>query len=76
MIAVIELYISLLDHDLVLALAFSGFDPAKVDLTSMIGSRWGAAWPWVWRSGRHCAARAAVTGTALPSRPQPPASPA
>ena len=38
MIAVIYAYISLLDHDLVLALAFSGFDLAK-DLMSMIGSR-------------------------------------
>jgi hypothetical protein len=45
MIAVIELYISLLDHDLVLALAFSGFDSVKDDLMSMIESRWGAAWP-------------------------------
>jgi hypothetical protein len=32
-----------LDHDLVLALAFSGFHLAKDDLMSMIGSRWGAA---------------------------------
>jgi hypothetical protein len=45
MIAAISAYISLLEHDLVLALAFSGFDPAKDDLTSMIGSRWGAARP-------------------------------
>jgi hypothetical protein len=45
MIPAIWAYISLLDHDLVLALAFSGFDPAKDDLTSMIGSRWGRRGP-------------------------------
>ena len=41
MIAAISAYVSLLEHDLVLALAFSGFDPAKDDLTDVIGSRWG-----------------------------------
>jgi hypothetical protein len=34
MIAAISAYISLLEHDLVLALAYGGFDPAKDDLTS------------------------------------------
>ena len=41
MIAAISAYVSLLEHDLVLALAFSGFDPTKDNLTSVIGSRWG-----------------------------------
>jgi hypothetical protein len=41
MVAAVSAYISLLEHNLVLALAFTGFDPAKDDLTSMIGSRWG-----------------------------------
>lgn len=42
MIAAITAYLSLLEHDLVLALAFSDFDPASDNLTSVIGSRWGA----------------------------------
>jgi hypothetical protein len=41
MIAAISAYTSLLEHQLVLALAFSGFDPAEDDLTAVIGSRWG-----------------------------------
>ncbi|MEO3861756.1 hypothetical protein [Acrocarpospora sp. B8E8] len=41
MIAAISAYISLLEHDLVLALAFNGFDPDRDDLTDVIGSRWG-----------------------------------
>ena len=41
MIAAISAYISLVEHVLVLALAFSGFDPAKDDLTDVIGLRWG-----------------------------------
>jgi len=41
MVAAISAYLSLFEHDLVLALAFSGFDPAKDNLASMIGSRWG-----------------------------------
>ena len=44
MIAAISAYVSLLEHDLVLALAFSDFDPSKEDLTVMIGSRWGEKW--------------------------------
>ena len=56
MITVIYAYISLLDHDLVLALAFSGFDPAKHDLMSMIGSR----------SGRGAAQRREETRHVLP----------
>ena len=41
MVAAITAYLSLLEHDLVLALAFGGFDPAEDDLTAVIGSRWG-----------------------------------
>jgi hypothetical protein len=41
MIAAITAYLSLLEHDLVLALAFSDFDPDVDDLTDVIGSRWG-----------------------------------
>lgn len=41
MIAAITAYLSLLEHDLVLALAFSDFDPNSDDLTAVIGSRWG-----------------------------------
>ncbi|WP_297625715.1 hypothetical protein [Nocardioides sp.] len=44
MIAAISAYVSLLEHDLVLALAFSDFDPSKEDLTEIIGSRWGEKW--------------------------------
>jgi hypothetical protein len=41
MVAAITAYLSLLEHELVLALAFIDFDPAKDDLTAVIGSRWG-----------------------------------
>ncbi|WP_066303496.1 hypothetical protein [Arthrobacter luteolus] len=41
MIAAITAYLSRLEHDLVLALAFSNFDPGVDNLTSFIGSRWG-----------------------------------
>lgn len=41
MVAAITAYLSLLEHDLVLALAFCGFNPAKDNLTDIIGSRWG-----------------------------------
>ncbi len=41
MVAAITAHLSVLEHDLVLALAFSGFDPAEDDLTAVIGSRWG-----------------------------------
>lgn len=44
MIAAISAYVSLLEHDLVLALAFSDFDPDEDNLTAMIGSRWGEKW--------------------------------
>lgn len=41
MVAAVTAYLSRLEHDLVLALAFSDFDPAEDNLTDMIGSRWG-----------------------------------
>ncbi|MEU7864661.1 hypothetical protein [Nonomuraea sp. NPDC049141] len=41
MTAAISAYLSLLEHNLVLALAFHGFDPDRDDLTNVIGSRWG-----------------------------------
>ncbi len=41
MIAAISAYLSLLEHDLVLALAFGDFDPDKDNVTAVIGSRWG-----------------------------------
>lgn len=44
MIAAINAYISLLEHDLVLALAFCEFDPDVDNLTEFIGSRWGEKW--------------------------------
>ena len=40
MVAAISAYISLLEHHLVLALAFTDFDPAHDDLTKVIGDRW------------------------------------
>ncbi|UUW92233.1 hypothetical protein [Pimelobacter simplex] len=44
MVAAISAFLSLLEHDLVLALAFADFDPDEDDLTEMIGSRWGEKW--------------------------------
>lgn len=41
MMVAISAHISLLEHDLVLALAFTDFDPAQDDLTNVIGDRWG-----------------------------------
>lgn len=41
MVAAITAYLSLLEHDLVLALPFCGFDAAVDDLTGLIGARWG-----------------------------------
>ncbi len=41
MVAAISAYLSLLEHDLVLALPFCGFDPTVDDLTGLIGARWG-----------------------------------
>jgi hypothetical protein len=40
LVAAITAFLSLLEHDLVLALAFTGFDPAEDDLTEVIRSRW------------------------------------
>lgn len=44
MIAAISAYLSLLEHDLVLALPFVDFDPQVDDVTDLIGARWGAKW--------------------------------
>src|SRR6266542_1351378 len=41
LVAALTAYLSVLKHDLVLALAFTDFDPAKDNLTSIIGDRWG-----------------------------------
>lgn len=41
LVAAITAYLSLLEHDLVLALAFTGFNPQKDLLTDFIGWRWG-----------------------------------
>ncbi|MEA5367144.1 hypothetical protein VA596_46985 [Amycolatopsis sp., V23-08] len=41
MVAAITAYFSLVEHVLVLALPFSGFDPANDNLTTIIGWRWG-----------------------------------
>lgn len=42
LVAAITAYLSLLEHDLVLALAFRNFDPATDNLTEVIGARWGS----------------------------------
>lgn len=55
MVAAISAYLSRLEHDLVLALPFSGFDPAADDLTGLIGSRWGEKWQRVLGSGKDAA---------------------
>lgn len=44
MIAAVNAFLSLLEHVLVLALAFRDFDPELDNLTDVIGSRWGAKW--------------------------------
>jgi hypothetical protein len=44
MVATISAYLSLLEHVLVLSLAFRDFDPDNDDLTKVIGSRWGEKW--------------------------------
>lgn len=41
LVAAITAYLSLLEHEFVLALAFNGFDPTKESLTDLIGARWG-----------------------------------
>lgn len=41
LVAAITAYLSLLEHDLVLSLAFQDFDPATDDLKTLIGSNWG-----------------------------------
>lgn len=44
MIAAVNAYLSLLEHDLVLALAFCDFAPNVDNLTEVIGSRWAEKW--------------------------------
>jgi hypothetical protein len=44
LVAAITAYLSLLEHRLVLALPFGSFDPAKDNLTRIIGDRWGDKW--------------------------------
>lgn len=44
MVAASSAYVSLLEHDLVLTLAFTDFDPPTDNLTKIIGSRWGEKW--------------------------------
>lgn len=44
LVAAISAFLSSLEHDLVLALPFLGFDPTTDDLTRIIGDRWGEKW--------------------------------
>ncbi|UKA73557.1 hypothetical protein [Arthrobacter sp. FW306-06-A] len=44
MIAAISAFLSLLEHDLVLALPFGDFDPEVDNVTNLIGARWGDKW--------------------------------
>lgn len=44
LVAALTAYVSALEHALVLALPFRGFDPDKEDLTGIIGARWGEKW--------------------------------
>ncbi|MDV7357693.1 hypothetical protein R4282_32385 [Rhodococcus oxybenzonivorans] len=55
MVAAITAYLSLLEHDLVLALAFTGFNPDIDDLTDVIGSRWGDKYDRVVGKGEEAA---------------------
>lgn len=41
LVASVNAYLSLLEHHMVLALPFQGFDPSKHSLEKFIGSRWG-----------------------------------
>lgn len=44
MVAAITAYLSLLEHDLVLAFPFVDFDPDSDNVTDFIGERWGTKW--------------------------------
>jgi len=55
LVAALTAYLSLLEHRLVLALAFTDFDPANDDLTVIIGSRWGEKWTRVFGKGQEAA---------------------
>lgn len=43
-VAALTAYLSLLEHRLVLSLAFTDFDPERDNLTSIIGLNWGSKW--------------------------------
>ncbi|NYJ76498.1 hypothetical protein [Allobranchiibius huperziae] len=44
LVAAISAYVSWVEHVLVLALPFAGFDPATDNLVKIIGDRWGDKW--------------------------------
>jgi len=44
LVAAISAYLSCLEHELVLVLPFSDFDPTTDDLTRIIGDHWGQKW--------------------------------
>jgi hypothetical protein len=44
LVAAITAFLSCLEHDLILALPFLDYDPAKDNLTQIIGDRWGEKW--------------------------------
>lgn len=44
LVAAISAYLSVLEHDFVLALPFLDFDPSSDNLTEIIGDRWGDKW--------------------------------
>jgi hypothetical protein len=44
LVAAISAFLSLLEHEFVLALPFLDFDPATDELTKIIGDRWGEKW--------------------------------
>lgn len=44
LVAAILVFLSCLEHDLVLTLPFIDFDPSKDELTRVVGDRWGVKW--------------------------------
>lgn len=44
LVAAISAFMSLMEHELVLILAFCDFDPSEEDLRDILGSRWGVKW--------------------------------
>jgi hypothetical protein len=53
MIAALSAYLSLLEHDLVLALPFADFNPEVDNVTDLIGARWGDKWDRVVGKSSH-----------------------